>query len=162
MPSVYFAGPDVFRKDYDQHVTDIRALCAQAGLTPLLPGDGECDNSLAIFDANIKLIQKADGIIANLNPFRSLVEPDSGTVFECGYGFALGKFVIGIINDERDLVTKLVGPRSPEGDSGPVLSDGFMVEDFGHPLNLMLAHCLCAAAPTLKDAVAAVAARHSR
>ena len=146
MISVYFAGPDIFRPDYPAVAARIEALCAGLGLRPLLPDDGgrEAAESRAIFRRNLALVRAADGLVANLNPFRSPVEPDSGTVFECAFALALGKFVVGIVEDGRDLVTKLGGRPAP---------DGWRVEDFGLPLNLMLAHGLTALAPTLEEAV---------
>ena len=157
MPNIYFAGPDVFRPDYARHAALVRELCAKAGITPLLPGDEEHDDSLGIYNHNLELIRRADGVIANLNPFRGVIEPDSGTVFECGYALALGKVVIGIVSDQRDLVGKLKdhGATLDEKTSG-LLYDGTMVEDFGLPLNLMLSHSLAATVATVQQAVAEV------
>ena len=70
-------------------------------------------------------------MIANLNPFRG-DEPDSGTCFEAGYAFAKGKTVYGYVSDARTLREKL----------GEADENGFSVENFGLPLNLMLS---CAA-----------------
>ena len=53
-----------------------------------------------IYRANIGLIAEADALLANLNPFRGS-EPDSGTVFEIGYAIALGKRVVGYLEDAR-------------------------------------------------------------
>ena len=94
MRTIYLAGPDVFSQHYPQQKTEIRAMCAASGLTPLLPGDLELDTAEAIFRHNLALIEQADGVIANLNPFRGVIEPDSGTVFECAYAYAKGKFII--------------------------------------------------------------------
>jgi len=157
MPSIYFAGPDVFSPDYDRHTALIRDLCAKAGITPLLPGDEEHDDSLGIYNCNLDLIRKADGVIANLNPFRGVVEPDSGTVFECGFALALGKVVIGIVSDQRDLVSKLKDRGATFDEKMNVhIYDGTMVEDFGLPLNLMLSHSLAATVATVHQAVAEV------
>ena len=157
MSKIYFAGPDVFSPDYARRVTLIRDLCAQAGVTPLLPGDEEHDDSLGIYNHNLELIRKADGVIANLNPFRGFSEPDSGTVFECGYALALGKMVIGIVADQRDLLSKLKDRGAAFDEKlGRHLYDGTTVEDFGLPLNLMLSHSLAATVGTVQQAVAEV------
>ena len=157
MTVIYFAGPDVFRPDYAQHSQKVRGLCARYGLTPLLPDESHALDSPGIFQKNLDLILQADGVIANLNPFRGAVEPDSGTVFECGFAFARGKSVVGILADRRDLTAKLLefgAARHPE--TGRLIHDGWLVEDFGLPLNLMLSHCLSALVGSLEEAVAAV------
>jgi len=153
MKTIYFAGPDVFNQHYPQQKAEIRSLCAASGSTPLLPGDLELDTAEAIFRHNLTLIDQADGIIANLNPFRGVIEPDSGTVFECAYAYAQGKFVIGYLNDRRDMLTKLrqteIGPPADE----IICPDGTWVENSKQPLNLMLAQSLTALAGSLKEAL---------
>lgn len=150
LTTIYFAGPDVFRPTYKTHLARVREMCVKVGVSPLFPGENDTDDSLEIFDKNLEMIHQADGIIANLNPFRSLVEPDSGTVFECAYAFAQRKFVIGVVSDMRDLITK-VHEAAPDEEC--------LVEDFGHPLNLMLAHGLTATVSTLKEAISVAVAR---
>lgn len=155
MTSIYFAGPDIFRPDFSRHRQHIHHLCAQAGLTPLTPGDVYLEHPHDIFSNNLKMIDQSDGLIANLAPFRGPVEPDSGTVFECAYAYARGKFVIALVPDQRDLLTKLkaAGAGPLDGSSGPC-PGGFMVENFGLPLNLMLAESVTSLAASLEEAVA--------
>jgi len=155
MPKIYFAGPDVFSPDYARRTALVRELCLREGLIPLLPGDAEHDDSLGIYCHNLELIRQADGVIANLDPFRGPSEPDSGTAFECGYALALGKVVIGIVSDQRDLLGKLKDRgAAPDQTLGRHLYEGTMVEDFGLPLNLMLSHSLAATVDTVQQAVA--------
>jgi nucleoside 2-deoxyribosyltransferase len=151
MKTIYFAGPDVFDPDYPRLKAEIRALCAPLAVRPLLPGDQELDRAEAIFRHNLALIDQAEGVLANLNPFRGAVEPDSGTVFECAYAFARGKWVVGYLADRRDLLTKLRGPGAPKG--AGLDRDGRLIEDFGLPLNLMLAQALTAWAGSLEEAL---------
>lgn len=74
--------------------------------------------------------------MANLNPFRG-AEPDSGTVFEVGYAIALGKPVWGYLDDARPIALRTAHTAHPDG---RLLDEhGQQVEDFGLPLNLMLA-----------------------
>lgn len=155
MKSVYFAGPDVFRPDYQEHLVLVRGLCREAGIQPLLPGDVVLSDSKEIFNHNISLIRQADGIIANLNPFRSPVEPDSGTVFECAFAYALNKPVIGIIADGSEMLAKLNKAGLGPAVAGGADSYGFQVENFGHPLNLMLIHGLAALCGSLEEAIKA-------
>jgi nucleoside 2-deoxyribosyltransferase len=72
---VYFAGPDIFRLDYPLIVERIKDLSAKHGITPLIPGNGSTTlkDPREIFHDNIKLLKEADGVIANLNKFRSYI-----------------------------------------------------------------------------------------
>ncbi|WP_434778533.1 nucleoside 2-deoxyribosyltransferase [Neisseria sp. Ec49-e6-T10] len=143
MIKVYFAGPDIFYPDYEQHKLKIRGLCLRSGIEPLFPDDNNLTDPHQICLSNIGLIKQADAVIANLNPFRSILEPDSGTAFECGLAFGMAKNIIGYVEDLRPQVEKL-GKK--------VSADGSSVEDFGLPVNLMLAYCLDLAS-SLEEAI---------
>ncbi|MDR1578504.1 MAG: nucleoside 2-deoxyribosyltransferase [Deltaproteobacteria bacterium] len=149
---IYFAGPDVFYPGYGELTQKIKDLCAPYNITPLCPGMEKLNSPAAIFQRNLELIALADGLIANLNPFHGQ-EPDSGTVFEVGYGRGLGKWIIGYLADHRDLVTKLAP------DANFFLPDGTMVEDFGLPLNLMLGLSADHLASSLAEAIKLAASR---
>ncbi|MDR2934346.1 MAG: nucleoside 2-deoxyribosyltransferase [Candidatus Adiutrix sp.] len=157
MKTIYFAGPDVFDPDYSRRKAEIRALCAPLAVRPLLPGDQELEGAEAIFRHNLALIDQAEGVLANLNPFRGVIEPDSGTVFECAYAYARGKWVVGYLADRRDLPARLrsSGFVSLRGDL--LDRDGRLIEDFGLPLNIMLAQALSALAGGLEEALAVAA-----
>jgi len=152
MNTIYFAGPDVFRPHYHEIAGHIKDLCLKSRIRPLLPGDVELASSQDIFQHNLNLIRQAEVVIANLNPFRSPVEPDSGTVYECGFAFALNKAVFGFLKDNSDLKGKLAG-SGIELDRQGLCPGGWLVEDFGLPLNLMLAHSLKAVCESLEEAV---------
>jgi nucleoside 2-deoxyribosyltransferase len=138
---VYLAGPDVFYPDAFERGDRLKALCRTYGFEGLFPLDNvieECEAILmarAIREANLKLIDRADAVIANLEPFRGC-EPDSGTVFEIGYAAALGKSVIGYADDLRTLKERLCEHQGLESaashDAG-----GLLIEDFGWSHNLM-------------------------
>jgi nucleoside 2-deoxyribosyltransferase len=162
LETIYFAGPDVFKRDYGRQKEEIKALCADKGLRPLLPGDLRLDNSKAIYQVNLGLIDQADAVSANLNPFRGVIEPDSGTVFERAYALAKGKPVIGYLHDRRDMLTKLRQTGTGPPPDGTACPDGTWVEDFGLPLNLMLAQGLTAIAGSLKEAVGLAASYKKR
>lgn len=147
LPRIYLAGPDVFRPGAAAWGRHLRTLCAAhgfEGVFPLdesLPGDLPTPQAVArrIYEANIAHIDACDAVLANLNGFRG-AEPDSGTCFEVGYAVARGKPVVGhvaaggtLAERLRTLHPALAGP-SPDVDA-----DGWSVEDFGLPLNLMLA-----------------------
>ncbi|MDR1314773.1 MAG: nucleoside 2-deoxyribosyltransferase [Deltaproteobacteria bacterium] len=134
---IYFAGPDIFRQDYATVVAEIRSLCASRGIVPLVPEDCGLKDARAIYQKNVDMIREADGVIANLDPFRGPIEPDSGTVYEVGFARALGKWVIARLSDLRPYRAKLAGtPLAPPAGCA-VSPDGTTVEDFGLPLNLM-------------------------
>ncbi len=81
-----------------------------------------------IFLKNIHYIETSDYVVANVNTFRGR-EPDSGTCFEIGYAYALGKKIYGYLDDTRTMIEKM-GAETDE--------NGFSVENFGLPVNLML------------------------
>ena len=131
---VYIAGPDVFRHDAHDWAERVRNLLAQRGHLALIPLDGKETTAAGIFQANLEMIRSADVVLANLNPFRGQ-EPDSGTAFEVGLAIALGKPVIGYVSDGRAQKEK-IGHDDPDQ---PLDADGRHIENFGLPLNLMLA-----------------------
>jgi len=134
---IYLAGPDVFRPDVLTWAESARETCHQYGHEPLIPIDhGETEAS-RIFQANLELIRKAHIVIANLNPFRG-AEPDSGTCFEMGFALALDKKVCGYVERRETLQARV--NRIEGGDPARTHdNDGMAIENFGLPLNLMLA-----------------------
>ncbi|MFT3735865.1 MAG: nucleoside 2-deoxyribosyltransferase [Rhodocyclaceae bacterium] len=138
---LYIAGPDVFRPDARQWAEGVHAACRAAGHEALIPLDGEATTAQAIYASNIAMIAAADVVLANLDPFRG-AEPDSGTAFEVGYALALGKRVIGYVSEgllQAERVAAWQGHPLQLGENGPQDAAGRLVENFGLPLNLMLA-----------------------
>ena len=157
---VYIAGPDVFRPDATQWAEAARALCRQAGHEALIPLDGVETTAAGIFHANIGQIRAADAVLANLNPFRGC-EPDSGTCVEVGFALALGKPVIGYLEmweTTTQRVEREQGRPLEVLDGRPIDHDGLYVEDFGLPLNLMLAVPVRIVVGGLAEALAALPA----
>ena len=145
MKKVYIAGPDVFEVNSIAIGKDLVALCGKYGYEGLYPLDNVVDFSQSkqkiakdIFDANINMIQEADIVIANLNAFRGK-EPDSGTVWECGYAVGLGKEVYAYMADTRDYIDTFGENEKFQKDAYMYDNEGKLIEDFGNPLNLMLA-----------------------
>ena len=135
---LYLAGPDVFRPDAIGWAGRVRELGRAAGHEVLIPLDDEVPaTAVAIYRSNLQCIAEADAVLANLNPFRGN-EPDSGTCVEIGYALALGKIVIGYADDLRPLRERLRA-TGPGADGRYRDAAGHAVEDFGLPLNLMLA-----------------------
>lgn len=128
MKKIYLAGFDVFYSDAVQRGAKMKLICAEHGFVGCFPLDHEGTDAAQIFQANCALLDACDLVIANLNPFRG-AEPDSGTAFEVGYAVAKGKKVYGYLSDGRSMREKL----------GAADENGMAVENFGLPLNLMLA-----------------------
>ena len=86
------------------------------------------------------LLRQADGVIANLAPFRG-VEPDSGTVLEVGALWPRGLPVVAYGIQPGSYADRVkAGMRTTRGDDGALRdANGLIVEDLGLPLNLMLA-----------------------
>jgi nucleoside 2-deoxyribosyltransferase len=124
---LYIAGPDVFRPDALEWAEYVRLRCREQGHEALIPIDGVETTAHGIYRNNLRLIGEADAVLANLNPFRG-AEPDSGTCVEIGFALALGKVVIGYAETLVPLRDRL----------GVADADGWVVEDFGLALNLML------------------------
>jgi nucleoside 2-deoxyribosyltransferase len=149
-PRIYLAGPDVFRPDARDHFVRLKVACDALGLAALLPADGEEEPSpdaleKRIYEANMQRLRGADGVVANLSCFRG-TEPDSGTVFEVGAAVALGIPVVAYGVPEGSYADRARATLSCTHDANGVLREsatGIAVEDFGQPLNLMLACSIC-------------------
>jgi nucleoside 2-deoxyribosyltransferase len=136
---IYLAGPDVFRRDAKQLGQAKAAICAEYGFVGLFPLDSNVDltglspyqSGLAIYQADIDLMNRCDLIIANMTPFRG-PGLDGGTAFEMGYMRAQGKAVWGYTLDERDY-----GDRVEKDAEGWDIEDQH-VEVFGMADNLMM------------------------
>ena len=146
--TLYLAGPDVFEPDPVAIGEQLKSIARQYGFDPLFPFDNaipkdDPNPSLTIFRANAAMIQAADIVVANLNPFRG-AESDSGTVWEVGYALGLGKRAVGYIASEESMVKRVLGLEGREIPTiGPYLDkQGRSIEDFGHSLNLMLVHSI--------------------
>ncbi|HLU15331.1 MAG TPA: nucleoside 2-deoxyribosyltransferase [Burkholderiaceae bacterium] len=142
MKKVYLAGPDVFFPDIAQRATLHKQLCREKGFEPLHPADQPTLEAADIYHANIAMLQQADAVVANLNPFRG-TEPDSGTAFEVGFATARKLRVVGYIGKRttvRAQVAAALGPLVYDDAMGVWRdTNQNLVEDFGLPVNLMLA-----------------------
>lgn len=132
MDRIYVAGFDVFYPDWkDKRYFECKELCGKYGFEMQAQKAGADEGKTLgerIFLKNIHYLNRCDYVAANLNAFRGM-EPDSGTCFEIGYAYALGKKIYGYLGDGRTMLEK-VGGRTD--------GRGFTVEDFGLPVNLML------------------------
>jgi len=136
---VYLAGFDVFRPDAIERGAYLKRLCNKHGLEGLYPMDNAIPDGLSgpaaarwIAEQNMTMVRSCDAVLANLSNFRG-AEPDSGTAFEMGVAVALGKPVWAYFNEKAPLREQIAT------DSLGLCSEGYFVEDFGLPKNLMLA-----------------------
>ena len=143
MKKIYLAGPDVFEPDAISIGEELKTLASEHGFIGLFPLDNVISTqgtshevARAIRDANIKLIESADIVMANLNPFRGM-EPDSGTVFEVGFATARGKEVYCYAADCREMIAR-IREKQQLGDSATLCQDGKAIEDFQLSHNLMM------------------------
>ncbi|MFC0340797.1 nucleoside 2-deoxyribosyltransferase [Paracoccus niistensis] len=149
-PRVYLAGPEVFLPDALEVLKEKADLARAAGFEPVTPLDNESlptgspfDQGLAIYRANVRLMNSCDLIIANLTPFRG-VGADPGTAFEVGYMAARGARIAAYTNRAmphferiRDEHYQGQITQDPAGEyRGP---DGLALENFDMFDNLMLA-----------------------
>ena len=138
---LYLAGPDVFRPNAKQWAESARTLCRQYGYEALIPTDSNEERPDKIYAANVAMIRRAQIIVANLDSFRG-AEPDSGTCFELGYAAALGKRLCGYVTDALTVVERVAHferRNADGGELGRLDKQGWHIEDFGLPANLMLA-----------------------
>ncbi|TGP40298.1 nucleoside 2-deoxyribosyltransferase [bacterium M00.F.Ca.ET.228.01.1.1] len=143
---IYLAGFDVFRVDALDYGRSLQRMCADAGFEGLYPRDALAPAALSarekavwIYRSNLAAIRRADIVMANVADFRGAGEPDSGTAFEIGFAAALGKPIWAYREDVTELRERVPCSATVLGD---VCERGYLVEDFGLPVNLMLA---CAA-----------------
>lgn len=131
----------MFEKNAKEIGEKYKAICERYGHKGLYPLDNECDNSKDIYEGNVALINEADAVIANGNEFRG--ETDAGTAFEIGYAAAKNKQILIYMSDPRSLIEKL----------GKEDEKGRAVENFGYPVNLMLAESAQIINGTFEDCV---------
>ncbi|GAK45973.1 putative nucleoside 2-deoxyribosyltransferase [Tepidicaulis marinus] len=151
---IYLAGPEVFLEDAVQLAERKKAICAAHGLRGLFPLDAGLDLSglapqaagLAIYEANIALIEAADACIANVTPFRG-PSLDPGTAYEIGHMRGLGKPVFAYSNAPEHFAerTRLYCAASGERDA-----EGLLIEDFGLTDNLMIDGAVMRAGPGIE------------
>jgi nucleoside 2-deoxyribosyltransferase len=141
---VYLAGPDVFMPDAAARAAALKGVCARHGLLGVSPLDTLADEppdwadlpaAYRIARRNEAHIRASDAIIANLTPFRG-PGADAGTVYEVGFGRALGLPVFGFTTLAQDYAARV---RSLPGCGATRDADGLEIEDFGLFENLMIA-----------------------
>jgi len=143
---IYLAGFDVFYPNALEVLAKKKKLCEKYGFIGLAPLDNEVDFSQdkevireLIYKENVKLMNEADIFCVNLNAFRH-GEPDSGTVFEIGYGTGLGKEVYIYVDSDESMLdkTRANDDECTYKDGTWFDKNGLMIEDFDGMFNLMI------------------------
>lgn len=155
LPKIYIAGPGVFRPDADELARELKDICHRYWLEGLWPADGPSDTARLIAQANLKMIRSAAALVADVSPFRG-PHSDDGTAYEIGFAHALGKPTFAWSSNTEPLAWRIEGKRI---DGILRDSDGYAIEDFAAPVNLMLAHAVQSISASAEEAIAA-AARH--
>lgn len=146
---LYLAGPEVFLPEAKAILRRKAEMTRAFGFEPLAPGDNQIalsgtprERGYQINGFDEALMNEADGIIANLTPFRG-PGADPGTCYEVGYMCAQGKAAFAYTNDARtyfERVSALNGGNLKADESGRFFdANGLSVENFDMPENLMLA-----------------------
>ncbi|GAL85318.1 nucleoside 2-deoxyribosyltransferase [Sporocytophaga myxococcoides] len=140
---IYLAGPDVFRQNAKEHFEKLNNFLSQKGHKALIPLDNQIDPTKAelvceqIFNGNIQMIEMADVVVANIDPFRGACM-DDGTAFEIGMAFGKKKKIYAYCTEPECTIpetTKKMFDISKQ----PEYSE---IEDFGHCVNLMIHYAI--------------------
>lgn len=116
IPKIYLAGPMVFYSDPVFVFEKMKEICARHGLEGVAPLDNQIglegiapgkELILKIVQADFSLMDRLDGGIFCLDPFRRSPEMDPGTAVEIGYMKAQGKPMSGWTTDGRDYPEKV-------------------------------------------------------
>jgi nucleoside 2-deoxyribosyltransferase len=148
--TLYLSGPDSGFANAEPHDAARRAMCEQAGFTPISPlgapvAERERAEAMAreIYAGRMSLMRQADAVVCNLTPLRG-PSCDVGSAFEAGFMSGLGKPVFAYMNvaeeDDAELASRIESWALIEVDDDGTLRDehGCEIEDFGLPEDLML------------------------
>lgn len=115
-PRVYLAGPTVFEEDPTGIFEEMKKICARHGMEGVSPLDNQIGLEgispgkpliLKIAQADLDLMDKLDGGIFCLDPFRRGTEMDPGTAVEIGFMKAQHKPMAGWTTDGREYPEKV-------------------------------------------------------
>ena len=159
---IYWATPAVFWPESEAWIAkhkqplQAQALAHGVSLNILSPIDTaleqEAASAEAIFLSNVAMIKQAQAVIADVSPFRSK-EPDVGTALKIGIATHMQKPVY--LYSSSAHLSLQDAYQSQMNAQGYVPFDGkpTQVEDFGHPVNLMLVYDLNGNKRTVHDSL---------
>jgi nucleoside 2-deoxyribosyltransferase len=163
MKSIYLAGPTVFRPDARAQGDHLKEACGLYGCQGLFPLDADqplsSDGSKAaraIFATCVAMLRSADGVVADLSPFRG-PHVDDGTAFEIGMAVERGLPVYGYTSVMMPIAETIAIVRGSDGRLTDM--NGDRVEDLGQPFNAMIAGAVEELFSTPEQAIAFMAMR---
>jgi nucleoside 2-deoxyribosyltransferase len=103
-PIIYFAAPLFTQAEWRWNL-ELAQLLRARGLTIVLPQESAeamlkgsaAFDAQSLFTRNCQSIRDADVVLAVLDG----ADPDSGTCWECGFAYAIGRPIIGLRTDFR-------------------------------------------------------------
>ena len=142
MITAYLAGPDVFLPEARAHAARKIEICARCGITGRAPLNSGVENLesmpperawRAIFEADLRMMEECDVIIANLTPFRG-ASADAGTLVELGWFLGRGRPAFGYSNSARGFAARSEAQTAAVPDPlARIAVEGFRLAD-----NLMI------------------------
>jgi nucleoside 2-deoxyribosyltransferase len=127
------------------------------GLYPMdnqVVGSSAAEKAASIYQGNVRLIDSAKAILADISPFRG-PNMDPGTAWEIGYGIARGLPVFAWTDDASTILART---NRLEGTSSPVDANGWSIEGFGLTENLMITVSAASVHDSVDAAIAACVA----
>ncbi|NJO61018.1 MAG: nucleoside 2-deoxyribosyltransferase [Richelia sp. RM2_1_2] len=143
---LYLAGPEVFLPNVTEIKNKKLEICNDFGFIGLFPIDDKplptlqtkSQVGLYIYKHNQQLIKQANGVIANISPFRS-VSIDPGTAWEIGYSDALNRALFAYTNNPLLFADRVNAQYSTNIINGLKYgNDNIQIEDFDLIDNLMI------------------------
>ena len=142
MKKIYIAGFDTSLPGVQPLVSKYKDVCAERDYIALFSATGEqliakngrpfatpLEEARAIFQANLRMINSADAIIANLD-YGENYYASSDTIFEIGYAYSKGKQIVGYVNHEYVAIYHAHHAH---------ISKCYTSSFIGRPINLMVA-----------------------
>lgn len=144
-PLIYLAGPGVFRSDAEMYGANLKRMARAFGMEGLWPLDAEVTTpsplqiAHAVRKANVGLIERCNGVIADISPFRG-PNMDAGTAYEIGFADAIGKPIWAYSSDLRSLLDRSKYLITTTTTDHEIWRDaeGLSIENLGLTENLMI------------------------
>lgn len=148
---IYWQGPFVYSKKANKEIKDNTNFADIMGFDlitakPLNPAENGSDYSVEIYNQNLKRMQDADFMVADMTSFRG-VSADASTAFAMGYMYGLGKPVLAYTGDTKRFTDRVIAELERKSNKPVETADGRLrdaisgdsLETFDMADNLMLA-----------------------
>ena len=159
---LFLADSNIYYKDCHSRVEANIAFCSEHGFEAFHPlksnfhakeGMTPHEMAAAIAQNNLKQLDSCDVLMAELDPWRGC-EVDTGVSFEVGYMLAKGKKIYGYMKDAATTYCTRYPVKTFDEEDGVYRDEqGRRLEEFGLPVNLMVATNLILVEGGFQDAV---------